>query len=881
MRWQVCSVAGLAFGVVLGASGAALAVDTVEGLTAYGDPAEINIGYRWMISGDDNLNASCTVRFRKLGDPTWQEGLDGWRCHENITPSEDGGVYSSSYKAENRFAGSIFWVEPGGTYEIELTLHDPDGVVGTNPTVVTATTRTEMVPSPTGRRFYVVPGSGGGSGTPDDPFLGLQAAHAAAQPGDVFYIASGTYSPLTITTSGSPGAPICWIGPPDRSAIIDGGGGYAALVLGDNSVLRGYWIIERLTLRNASVGCDAQRVEHVKFRHNIIYDVVDHGYINRRSYGDEFRQTVADNQITGSKPWVVDYVGSGEGCQVHGTASIVCHNYIQFFADGISIYPRYATETPPYGENNNCFDAYGNYVTRCGDDGIEADYIAANARIWRNVVTNCRMGVSNQPLYGGPCYVFRNEFFYLQDNGPGVGRGSAYKLHNGASGTVLIHNTSSKDARAFTGCMFQNSYFRNNIFMGSTSCLQMHGCGTNDGQPPDNSVNDWDYDAYHAAPGEVVVDWFNLANYYSVAALAAARGVEINGMAAEYSHLVDAVAPVVFGEPGVELSDFDLSLAGGAPEIDAGAVLPNINDPFVTDGAPDIGFLEYGWPRPEYGPRPVGDADRDFDVDQQDMVDVRNLLGSNATASPPADVWIDGLLDLKDVVFARNRMLAHSTGSGGAAGGESVHLELVAPGGGKVIVVGPGESFQLQVRADIVDQKVAAVAYEVSATSSISLTGRSLTAPLGYLPRSVGADDLPVVLGSSKEVALDDDPTDGDGVGAGADVLLETLSLQASASGSLVINLASPDAVYTNSQFPDGQTFGSITTGAGVTINVGPLPGDIDDDGDVDLDDYVLFGAAMSGPTAPTAEPDADLDGDGDCDLTDFATFSIGFTGSL
>lgn len=881
MRWQVCSVTGLAFGVALWASGAALAVDTVEGLTAYGDPAEINIGYRWMISGDDNLNASCTVRFRKLGEVTWQTALDGWRFHPWITPSEDGWNNSNSaYKAENRFAGSIFWVEPGQTYEIELTLHDSDGVVGTNPIILTTTTWTEMVPSPTGRRLYVVPGSGGGTGTLANPFQGLQSAHSAAQPGDIFYLASGTYSRFILTTNGSPGQPICWIGPPDRSAVIDGGGAFSALQLGDNSSLRGYWIVERLTLRNADYGCDAQRVQHVKFRHNVLEDI-QNGYVNRRGYGDEFRQSVMDNTIVGDEPWVVSNIGGTEGCQIHGTSAIVAHNFIERFADGISIDPAYSTTTSPYGANNNCYDCFGNYVTRNGDDAIELDHIVANVRAWRNVTTNSRMGFTNQPLFGGPSYIFRNEIFYLQDQGPGVGMGSAYKLHNGASGTVLIHNTSSKDARAFTGCMFQNSFFRNNIFMGSTSCLQMHSCGTDDGDPPDNSVNDWDYDAYRAAGGQVVVDWFNLANYYSVAALAAAQGVEINGMAAEYSHLVDAVPPAVFGEPGVELSDFDLSLAGGAPQIDGGAVLPNINDPFVTDGVPDIGFLEYGWPRPEYGPRPVGDADRDFDVDQQDMVDVRNLLGSNATASPPADVWIDGLLDLKDVVFARNRMLAHSTGSGAAASGESVHLELVAPGGGKTIVVGPGESFQLQVRANIVDQKLAAVAYELAATSSISLTGRSLTAPLVYLPTSVGADDLPVVLGSFKEVALDDDPTDGDGLSSGADVLLETVTLQAPASGPLVIDLESPDAVYTNSQFPDGRTFGSITAGAGVTINVGPLPGDIDDDGDVDLDDYVLSAAAMSGPTAPTAEPDADLDGDNDCDLADFAVFADHFTGPL
>ena len=47
----------------------------------------------------------------------------------------------------------------------------------------------------------------------------------------------------------------------------------------------------------------------------------------------------------------------------------------------------------------------------------------------------------------------------------------------------------------------------------------------------------------------------------------------------------------------------DLRLAAAAPEINAGAVLPNLNDPFVTDGHPDQGAFEAGQPLPVYGPR--------------------------------------------------------------------------------------------------------------------------------------------------------------------------------------------------------------------------------------------------------------------------------------
>ena len=186
MRWPILSVISLVLGTILCSPRLAPAADTVEGLAAYADPGEINIGYRWMISGDSNLNASCSARFRKQGDAAWQPALDAWRCHENITGSEDGwNPNNSAYKAENRFSGSVFWVEPGQTYEIELTLHDPDGVVGANPIVLTTTTWTEMVPSPSGRRLYVVPGSGGGSGSASDPFQGLQATSSTLPAGPI------------------------------------------------------------------------------------------------------------------------------------------------------------------------------------------------------------------------------------------------------------------------------------------------------------------------------------------------------------------------------------------------------------------------------------------------------------------------------------------------------------------------------------------------------------------------------------------------------------------------------------------------------------------------------------------------------------------------
>jgi hypothetical protein len=48
----------------------------------------------------------------------------------------------------------------------------------------------------------------------------------------------------------------------------------------------------------------------------------------------------------------------------------------------------------------------------------------------------------------------------------------------------------------------------------------------------------------------------------------------------------------------------DYRLKPGSRAVDAGMVLPNINDGFAGQ-APDLGAIESGQPLPHFGPRPV------------------------------------------------------------------------------------------------------------------------------------------------------------------------------------------------------------------------------------------------------------------------------------
>ena len=78
------------------------------------------------------------------------------------------------------------------------------------------------------------------------------------------------------------------------------------------------------------------------------------------------------------------------------------------------------------------------------------------------------------------------------------------------------------------------------------------------------------------------------------------------------------------------------------------------------------------------------------------------------------------------------------------------------------------------------------------------------------------------------------------------------------------------DAIGSTIRFTD------VATGVQVE-HVIMLLGDLDDDGDVDLDDYVLFEDALDGPGVAPSNPEADLDGDGDCDLADWSVFAENF----
>jgi len=566
-----------------------------------------NIGVVWSVSGDNNLNSAMQLDFRRAGTSVWLPGALSVRAYPTL-------VVNGSPLGLNYWGASAMFLEPGTTYDLRLTITDPDG--GGSTQTVSGTTRTMATPDGSGRQLYVAPGSGGGAGTAANPIRGLQAAADVARAGDTFNVTAGTYEPFQLMTSGAQGSPISFIAGGD--VIIDGADTDRGVVtLGNYDRDTAHIILDGFVIQNGRWGIDAQNTQDLLITGNTIRDV-DFGIYNRRANATEARQTVCDNAITGRTAWPQSGIPGERGIDLRGTGNVVCYNTVGYFADCISIQPSTGRS---YGN-----DIFGNDAAFCVDDGIEIDYNEANVRVWRNRVTNARMGVSVQPIAGGPAYIVRNEFFNLES--------VPIKMHNQTTGFVVVHNTGVKvgNGHGDNGAMWRNATFRNNLFIGTAYAFEFTTVR-------DEGFRDFDYNAWgttrEIGSGGPWFKWENV-RYDRIADLPS--GVEDNGVEVGMSDFVAATLPSnwnVAANPGAA----DLRLVSGSSAINAGTALDNLNDAFTIIGNPDMGAFEYGSALPSYGPRVEGVGSRFIDVPRGSLFfdDIEWLAESGITrgCNPP------------------------------------------------------------------------------------------------------------------------------------------------------------------------------------------------------------------------------------------------------
>ena len=511
-----------------------------------------SIGIEWDITGDENHNAACQVQYRIQGTSTWKQALPLFRV---------------DFNGSNMLAGSIFFLDPGTSYQVQLDLSDPDG--GSDSQVVTIATRTVPAMPTSGGTFHVVPGTGGGDGSEADPFQGIAAAQAAAMPGDVFLLHAGNYGSgeVTFDKPGAAGHYIVWKGAGDGETVIDNvriAADHVWLeglkIVASDYGLRTYYAPEDVVItRNRFTGC-----------HYCIY--LNHG-------GENWY--ITDNTIVGD---TLPESGSfdGEGIELWYTSGhVVAYNSISHVADGIS-YPHH-----------NC-DIYGNEIFDVSDDGIEPDYGYANVRVWGNRISNAyHNGISFQPMNGAPWYILRNQVAAPVE--------SALKFRDSVDRALIAHNTFvGWQGVQKSGAQYLLSVQSNNNLW--ISVTDWYAWENGSGGTPDWRTN-LDYDGFDWGNHIYAFKWGD--RYTDLASFTLATGLEPHGIRIDKDSCFETF-DVPAAPPAAMPIQF-MTLNPGCNAVDAGVALANINDDF-SGNDPDLGAYEVGAPLPHYGPRPVGEA---------------------------------------------------------------------------------------------------------------------------------------------------------------------------------------------------------------------------------------------------------------------------------
>ncbi|HET9483734.1 MAG TPA: hypothetical protein VFO79_07245 [Xanthomonadales bacterium] len=522
-------------------------VATVAGVPVAPFPTLHNLTLDWPIAGDTDNDGVVAVRFRRQGTSAWSSGMSLRRVPAGTNTS-----VGRSWA--NRHSGSVFDLDAGTTYEIELALADPDG--GSVVQTLVATTRSMPVPAADATVKPATPGS-------------LASVLAGANPGDIVQLAPGTYAGFQIGRDGSAGRPIVVRGTP--GAVVTGEIG---LFGRSHVMLQQLDVLGRIRFNGSRhvsiVGC---KVTASGFNGDTIVSFLraENAYI-------------ADNTLVGLTAWAESSLGAsgnnlGEGIVVTGPGHVIARNRVRGFRDGISLM-----------EDGEAVDQYSidivdNDISEAADDGIEADFCMHNCRIVRNRLTNTFIAMSSQPGLGGPTYFVRNSAYNVVH--------LPFKLYRGSVGDVVLHNTVVKHGDALNivaGTVVSRAYFRNNLFIGGPAGT-FNGFPSGSGRVLDaatvDAASSLDHDGYGtilpAFTGRLgPVTFSGIEQLRSVTTEAHARQVDLSVFANPVAFPLAPLTP--FAPPS-------LAISPRSTAADAGEVIPNVNDGYAGS-APDLGAFE-------------------------------------------------------------------------------------------------------------------------------------------------------------------------------------------------------------------------------------------------------------------------------------------------
>lgn len=571
--------------------------------------------------------------------------------------------YAFTYVAPNMFAGSLFDLEPDTLYEVQVRMAHPDGVRGTAVRTVSVRTRSEPRPSRDGRTFHVYPP--GYTGQRIEPsFDGLYAAYYTGgiggdwfnafpprvRPGDTIVVHAGIYKDMRLsygheflaefrkccattwdgtyylTQSGTADRPIAIVAAGDGEVVFDGDGNG---ILFDVTAAN-YTYFEGITFRNTNlailggrkhiVGAEGLTVKRCKFESVGIGVLSDFsGSTNYYIADSTFTGLHDPEEMVGWEPtgYWSDYPGikrknlarSQYAVKIYGAGSVVAYNKVRNFHDGID----HATYGDPDGWPSPIrdrmpvsIDFYNNDVSNMHDNCIETDGAMYNIRVMRNRCVNIgEQALSEEPLLGGPAYFIRNIVY----NSPGSG----VKFSGDPTGGVFLHNTFLSGVRTSDGGdRGANAVFLNNLIIAEMPEIPLYLLDTYDNY----TVSD--FNGFGIRPGTmesfqrvspavgISIDYTHPPEnrrFRTLAEFRSATGLDAHSIELDYT-IFRALAPPSLRIPSqvYDPDSLDFTLRPDGRAIDAGTVLPNVNDGF-GGAAPDLGAVEAGSAPVHYGPR--------------------------------------------------------------------------------------------------------------------------------------------------------------------------------------------------------------------------------------------------------------------------------------
>ncbi len=607
-------------------------------------PTLLNLGFEWPITGDANRNATVAVQFRRVGEPSWRQALPLVRVGgEKIYRRREG----LDYTVPDGFAGSILNLQPGTEYECQFRLTDPDGATGQATHTVKVKTRTEPQPYKGGRTLHVYPPDHQGPKAEPNFTSVLEAYYGAGlgdwsvvwerrvNPGDTVLVHAGMYrndrlnyvdammtpfdGTMSLALKATAEKPITIKAAGDGDAVFDGAGNHRIFdVMGSQ-----HHIFDGLTIRNTDVGIFAGQKEvlgavglTVK---NCVFENVGFGVWTEYAGSSDFY--IADNIILGrddrsrligwtgfmwasAGPYGSHKLTSYYGVKVYGPGHVIAHNAIAFFHDSIGISTYGTPEKDPHRRASS-IDIYNNDMHLSNDDFVETDGGVHNIRVFNNRGVNAAHGgYSSQPVFGGPVYFIRN-ILYNQPTGV------AFKFSAKPAGMFVYHNTLIGEHTITDP--YSNAHYRNNLFLGRdtpgrgimkwANATSAYSTDYNGFRPNKGVAAQYGWVA--PRPGETLYepkpgDWKTFA---TLAELRASTGQESHGIEVDFDIFEDLAPPDPSKRHAVyHAMDLNFRLKAGSKAVDAGVVIPTVNDDF-GGRAPDLGALEVGKPAIQYGPR--------------------------------------------------------------------------------------------------------------------------------------------------------------------------------------------------------------------------------------------------------------------------------------